>query len=779
MFPDKTTELAGRMSHLWAKSKGAPLLSHLTDVCRQAARFRNAYRPEWRLKDGSNLNRILAYASLMHDFGKIHPAFQIALRDKNKPFKNRHEVLTLAFLGWLKIPENEVAWVAATIATHHKGWPEIDARFQNSASENTDLGKLCRGIPDTDTKLLWEVLAHSRDLFGDCEWAFFEPYALEAFVIPDFGGRIENILDRLRNFFRNPKGHSAGPLRPGAKVTRDWTTPLAAVHTRGWMLSADHLASFGPQPIERRFQDRNEVDALYSGFQWRPHQVDVAAHRGSAVLIAPTGSGKTEAGLLWAARQAELGATGRLCILLPYQASLNAMQRRLVEKVDPRAVPDPSRWNEIVGLVHGRAARHLYEAFLQADHAPASAELHARKKNDLARLFAAPVAVSTIFSLVRLLFATRGAERLFATHSGARIVVDEIHAYAPEVTALALAVLAFLQEHLGVRVLFMSATVPPHLERALSQTLRAPRVPEQPPWGQTPRHHLNMFPDHCLSEPAIQAIVDASVRGSVLVVVNQVRRAIQLRDLLKDFVPTQLLHSRFHFADRARIEADLGPKSGTVLIGTQAVEVSLDVDFDTCFTELAPIESLAQRFGRCNRKGMQTRSAQVYVFSSFPQGNQGHRPYEDEHLKQVRGVLASFLKDGTRDLGDGDVHELLTRSYPQELQDRLFREISEKARRVRELFLDDWQPFGLATSDERASLEKQWEDLFDGTEVLPACLLRRAEESDSWFGVARYLVPVASQQIGRFRDRITKHEQFGCLVIDRPYGESGLDLHSK
>ena len=778
MSPDKEVSLARRMAHLCAKSNGAPLLDHLLDVCRQAARFLRAYQPLWPLKDGAELDRVLGYSSLMHDFGKIHPAFQIALADKGKPFRNRHEVLSLAFLHWLEIPKNELPWLAATIVTHHKAWPEIEGRFQDAASVNTDLGKLCRDVPEADAQLLWHVLANAQTLFRDCEWPPFELYPQKPFANLDYGICIESTLDELRNFFRALNPTATRPARPGALQIRDWRITLAAIHTRGWMLSADHLASFGSCSVERKLTNRREVDLLYSGFHWKRHQSEVGNHCGSAVLIAPTGSGKTEAGLLWAARQAEAGARGRLCILLPYQASLNAMQRRLIERLDPPAADNPSCWNEVVGLLHGRAARHLYEAFLKADHAPASAERQARQQNDLARLFAAPVAVSTIFSLVRLLFATKGAERLFATYSGARIVVDEIHAYTPEVTALALATLTFLQEHLGVRVLFMSATVPPHLERALAQKLGAPRVPEQPPWGQAARHRLDFFPDHSLSERSVRAIVNAAAKGSVLVVLNQVRRAIQLRELLKELVPTQLLHSRFHFKDRALIESDLGPKPGTVLVGTQAVEVSLDVDFDTCFTELAPIESLAQRFGRCNRKGLQPRSAPVYIFTSFPEGRGEHLPYDKAHLKQVREVLTNFLISGATDFSDGDVHDLLARSYPQELQDTLAREISEKAGRVRELFLDDWQPFGLATSAEKAVLEKQWEDLFDGSEVLPISLLPAAKEADSWFGVARYLVPLPARQLARFRDRITKHEEFGCLVIDRPYDSSGLDLHS-
>jgi CRISPR-associated endonuclease/helicase Cas3 len=776
VFSNNEPPLAPQMSHLWAKSDGAPLLGHLLDVCRQAARFVNSYRPVWPLNDGADLRRILAYASLTHDFGKIHPAFQTVLRDKSKPFRNRHEVLSLAFLHWLEIPNSEFLWVAAAVVTHHKGWPEIECRFQNAKSENTDLGRLCRSVPDADAKLLWEVLTQSRDLFRECEWAFFEPYPVKPFTVLDYGACIEDTLDRLGGVFRNPIGRGMRPLRPGVQAARDWNTALAAVHTRGWMLSADHLASFGPRSIERMLQNLCEVNSLFSGFDWRPHQSELSAHAGSALLIAPTGSGKTEAALLWAARQAEEGTSGRLCIILPYQASLNAMQRRLIERLDPSAVDKP---NEIVGLLHGRAARHLYEAFLKRDYAAPEAEQRARQQNQLARLFAAPIAVSTMFTLVRLLFATRGAERLFATYSGARIVVDEIHAYTPEVTALALAVLAFLQEHLSARVLFMSATVPPHLEEAFSKTLGIHRVPQQLPWGEAARHRLNISPDHCLSDSAIRAIVDAAARGSVLVVVNQVRRAIQLREWLRDFVPTKLLHSRFHFMDRARIESDLKPELGTVLVATQAVEVSLDLDFTSCFSELAPIESLAQRFGRCNRRGLQPHPALVCVFTSFPAQNLAYLPYEEGHLDLVREVLVNFLQGQVRDLTDKDVHDLLARSYPEKMQDALAFELPKKARRVRQLFLDDWRPFGLTSSDERASLEKQWEDLFDGAEVLPLSLVPDAQGAKSLFDVTRYLVPISARHLGRFGESIKDNKELGCLVIDRPYTDSGLDLHSK
>jgi len=361
--------------------------------------------------------------------------------------------------------------------------------------------------------------------------------------------------------------------------------------------------------------------------------------------------------------------------------------------------------------------------------------------------------------------------------SGARVVVDEIHAYAPEVTALALAALVFLKRRLGARVLFMSATVPDHLKRILARTMDILPVPEQPPWAPQPRHRLSLLPFDSQSGDAVRLITEASRRGSVLVVVNQVRRAIQLWDRLRQDVRAHLLHSRYHFADRAAIESRIQPQSGVVLVATQAVEVSLDLDFDACFTEMAPIESVVQRFGRCNRRGLHSPSP-VFIFLKFPQGARAHLPYSEEHLSAVADVLKKFCERDETELTDGAVDVLLNHSYPADLKVQLERQISEKTERLQKLLVNGWKPFGLESSKEREALEEQWANLFDGSEVLPEVLIPDAKAERGWLGMSRYLVPIAGRQYRQFANQIDWNEELSCYVIRRPYGASGLDLHS-
>src|SRR5207244_1082075 len=121
------------------------------------------------------------------------------------------------------------------------------------------------------------------------------------------------------------------------------------------------------------------------------------------------------------------------------------------------------------------------------------------------------------------------------------------------------------------------------------------------------RHRLKLMETDVLSPESLHAIREASRDKSVLIVVNQINRAIAVfRELQPHVTDIHLLHSRFTASDRTRKEREIEPRPGRILVATQVVEVSLDLDYDCCFSELAPLEALLQRFGRCNRRGRQS-----------------------------------------------------------------------------------------------------------------------------------------------------------------------------
>jgi CRISPR-associated endonuclease/helicase Cas3 len=217
-----------------------------------------------------------------------------------------------------------------------------------------------------------------------------------------------------------------------------------------------------------------------------------------------------------------------------------------------------------------------------------------------------------------------------------------------------------------------------------------------------------------------------------------------------------------------------------VLIATQAVEVSLDLDYDVCFSELAPLESLLQRFGRCNRYGSQHGAAQVSVFLEFPhESTQPWLPYEEGHLKQAQAALESFIKDHPLGLLKGKlIGPLLDLSYPSDLREKLQAAIAAQSERLKEMFVDPFLPFGANDASQTERLEEQWKELFDGQEVLPESLVDKASQETSWLARARYLVPISGRMLFRLqrRQKIDWHEDLMCHVVKAPYTEYGLEV---
>jgi CRISPR-associated endonuclease/helicase Cas3 len=358
-----------------------------------------------------------------------------------------------------------------------------------------------------------------------------------------------------------------------------------------------------------------------------------------AVIEDLTGSGKTEAALtlthhLLAERRAE-----GVYLALPTMATANAMFGRLAGAYRGLFASDghPS-----LALAHGRATLNTaFVAAIEGDGSrtrrtadpadePAEAHCAAWLAQDRRRALLAQVGVGTLDQALLAVLPVRHAPLRLHGIAGKVLIVDEVHAFDPYMRH-ELATLLRFHAALGGSAVLLSATLPRKLRKQLVDAFRdglgAPAVTlaEQayplativgvdavtethclPRSGLPRRVTVTRLPD---AAAAVTRIITAARAGAAVAWVrNTVDDAIEAVALLRTAgIEPLLFHARFAMADRLEIEGSVlrlfglaGSKADRrgVLVATQVVEQSLDIDFDLMVTDLAPADLLIQRAGR-------------------------------------------------------------------------------------------------------------------------------------------------------------------------------------
>lgn len=395
----------------------------------------------------------------------------------------------------------------------------------------------------------------------------------------------------------------------------------------------------------------NPLPGFFGQFEFEPRLAQAAIDRlplpdehGSVVLLeSETGSGKTEAALRWASRLIDAGLVDGCFFAVPLRSAAVQLHGRMQRWLDRTygeeapeallAVPGYFRMGEAEG-------KALPDFRVQWTDDETADRRHARWAAEHPKRYAAAsFAVGTIDQALLGALQVKHAHLRAACLVRHLLVIDEVHASDAYMTALTERLLALFRV-CGGHVLLMSATLgaesrgrlverrpkPPPLADCIG--LAYPRITashappiDMPPDGS--RKVVAVQPLGCMGDAAaVAARAAEAVRAGarVLVLRNTVRAAIETQEALEQELGIDHLallrvnevvtlhHGRFAAEDRKRLDWEVerrfrkdGPSEPAVVVATQTLEQSLDLDGDLLITDLCPIDVLLQRIGRLHR----------------------------------------------------------------------------------------------------------------------------------------------------------------------------------
>jgi CRISPR-associated endonuclease/helicase Cas3 len=622
-----------------------------TRLGREWTRFFRVRTEEW----GSFFRHSLAACGL-HDLGKANDGFQAAIRHSGEQVL-RHEHLSALLLSlpvlrdWLSSGGLDPDLITAAVAGHHlKAWsdavPPGDGRFYPALGERLSAADSIV-VLSKDPQFL-RLLNDVAQRLRVSEWCGEVP---EYWSFGRGGQSIPEIRGTLHRRFRRLKRElSQEPPSPRARLFVAVKAAVVAADTAGSGLPRERhdirewlQETFGTPPLTANDIDSRVIQPRVAAlkqqlgiqhtepFPWQGFQTAAASLPERALVLAGCGAGKTLAAWRWIEARLKARPAAKALFLYPTRATATEGFRDYVS-----FAPESD-----AALLSGTAGYELAGMF---DN-PADTR-YGRHFEPEERLYALGfwrkrVFSATVDQFLGFLQQVYRSVCLLPVLADSVVVIDEVHSFD---AGLWSALRHFLKVF-DLPVLCMTASLPIGRRRELEQ-LGLQVFPEQGDEFEdlARRAQLSRYRVHTL-DSAGQAKSEAqrslAVGKRVLWVVNTVDRC---QDLARE-LGTLCYHSRFTLADRQAHHKEViaafqrGGTDGVLAITTQVCEMSLDLDAQVLISETAPIPSLIQRMGRCNRHAdRQSDLGQVFLYQP-----ERTAPYEADDLAHVE----EFVQDLT------------------------------------------------------------------------------------------------------------------------------------
>jgi len=587
----------------------------------------------------------------LHDIGKFSEEFQnlnpkllkeLQNIESNKKYPIRHD--SLGFLIWqesiitnlldsFNLPflseydrtqweENLTIW-AKTVTGHHGQPPEEKGKVTNHFSELNQLA-----VQEFTQECVSLFLPTSSTNLPEAE-TFFDNIKLISWWLAGIAVLSDWIGSNKDDF----KYHNTDiPL----KKYWEYALPHAATALQKAGILPTPQTKFTPELLNTILAQNSPTP-----LQTLVSTIPISDQPQLFILEDVTGSGKTEAAIILAQRLLTKNLADGFYIGLPTMATSNAMYKRMAEVYQ-------NLFKEKASLILAHGKRDLStifrQSFLQQNPTPdtnydiddetATAYCTAWLADNRKKSLLADIGIGTLDQALLAILPVKYQSLRLIGLTRKILIVDEVHAYDPYMNYLLKTLLKF-HASIGGSAILLSATLPQNMRQELvdnyckgssykSPSLTNINYPLLTHIGTDKTEHPVATRPSVKRSVKVQLIHDKQIQQQIIAaseagqcvcwIRNTVADAIESYNDLRELIPTDklnLFHARFAMGDRLDKEqyildlfdekSNAEQRQGQVLIATQVVEQSLDLDFDIMFSDLAPMDLLIQRAGRLCR----------------------------------------------------------------------------------------------------------------------------------------------------------------------------------
>ena len=587
---------------------------------------------------------LLEYSIEFHDIGKINPEFQVRVKE-NKKFdiskEVAHNILSIHFIDKKDYyDKNDYESIAYAVFYHH--------RFGNGDNDSIRA--------DENTKKI-----------------------------------IENLLSKLEE-----KGIKViKKISPSLKLPNLHTD--RNIKLLGLLMKCDHSASGGYEIeypndfLEDALNNLlNEFKEKDKSADWNDMQKFCKENNDKNIIaIADTGMGKTEGGFLW-------GGNNKIFFVLPLRTAINAMYKRFDEVI----IKGENKKERLGLLHSNSLEYYLNNKKELIIDDKDEKEMDILEYNKRGKHLSLPVTICTPDQIFNFILKYKGYESKLATLSYSKIILDEMQMYDASLLAAVIFGITKIIEMGGKIAIvtatfppiieyFLNKYLMKGNKNVIKDLDKSEEIVEEPIFikkkftnNEKIRHNIVLIDDEIRIEQILWQFKknrkENKKSNKILVICNTIKKAqeiysklkVKLEDYFRELESDKkktcstseretklkndeeinkkinkilhLLHSNFIREDRENKEKEILDFGKTefdgegIWISTSLVEASLDIDFDYLFTELQDLNSLFQRFGRCNRKGKKSvDKANCFIYLKI----------EDKYLKEKGSKYGFIDKD--------------------------------------------------------------------------------------------------------------------------------------